>query len=78
MPGPRETSLGAKKMIEPQCEIPQATAALQLSRFLGRNGKGYIVMYHLLLMFPHFKICKSGCQIIVLPQKSNQMYKENY
>ena len=52
MPGPRETSLGAKKMIEPQCEIPQATAALQLSRFLGRNGKGYIVMYHLLLMFP--------------------------
>ena len=64
MPGPRETSLGAKKMIEPQCEIPQATAALQLSRFLGRNGKGYIVMYHLLLMFTPFEICKSGCQII--------------
>ena len=64
MPGPRETSLGAKKMIEPQCEIPQATAALQLSIFFGRNGKGYIVMYHLLLMFSPFKICKSGCQII--------------
>ena len=64
MPGPRETSLGAKKMIEPQCEIPQATAALQLSIFFGRNGKGYIVVYHLLLMFSPLKICKSGRQII--------------